>query len=93
MILVYLLTQNGGVANTKIQSIMFNNKKYDSKKARKWLKKYNYKPIKRVDKTKNYLRYRIREPNEKLEYRIISFNKDIKAVIEILKPDKKYIKI
>lgn len=45
-----------------VQAVIFNNKKWDVNTARKWLKEHDYKPIKHVDKTENYLRYRIREP-------------------------------
>jgi hypothetical protein len=68
---------------TEIQSILFNKTKYNSIKARKWLKENNYKPIKRVHKTENYLRYRIKNPNSKYQYRTINFGKYIKAIIKI----------
>ena len=75
--------------NTRIQAILFEKDKFDTKTARKFLKKHDYKPIKRVHKTENYLRYRIRRPKDKTMYRMINFGDDIKAVIEIIKPFKK----
>lgn len=69
---------------SEIQSILFDKNKYDATKARKWLKRNKYKPIKRVHKTEKYLRYRIKQPNSKYQYRTISFGKDIKAVIQII---------
>lgn len=45
-----------------VQSVIFFNKKWNVNTAREWLKKHGYTPIKHVDKTENYLRYRIREP-------------------------------
>lgn len=80
-----ILLKCGG--KSKIQAILFNNKKFDTTSARSWLKRNNFKPIKRVDKTKNLLRYRIIEPiyNQKYIYRVIPFSKNIKAVIIIKK--------
>ena len=48
----------------EVHTIAFNIDKWDTQKARKWLKKYNYKPIKNVHRTSNFLRYRIRHPDE-----------------------------
>lgn len=45
-----------------IQSIIFNNKKYNNTKAIKWLTKNGYEPIKKVHITKNFLRYRLKNP-------------------------------
>ena len=75
--------------NTRIQAILFEKDKFTTDKARKFLKKHNYIPIKRVHKTENYLRYRIRRPKDKTMYRMINFGDDIKAVIEIINPRKK----
>jgi len=46
-----------------LHSVLFDNTAYNATTAREWLKRHNIVPIKRVDKTKNYLRYRIRECN------------------------------
>lgn len=46
----------------RVQAILFDRKYFTATKARKWLKEHDYKPIKRVDRTKNFLRYRIRSP-------------------------------
>ena len=75
--------------STKIQAILFEKDKFTADKAREFLKKHNYKQIKRVDKTTNFLRYRIRKPKKNAMYRMIDFGDDIKAVIEIVKPRKK----
>lgn len=45
-----------------VHSIIFDNKLFSPTTARKWLTEHDYKPIKHVDKTSNYLRYRIRDP-------------------------------
>lgn len=68
---------------TTLQAILFDNNYYNSDKARKWLKKNGYKPIKRVHKTENYLRYRLKKPNKKKKYRTIKLGYKIKAIIEI----------
>ena len=44
---------------SSIQAVIFNKKKYTANEARKFLQKNNMHPIKRVDKTTNYLRYRL----------------------------------
>jgi hypothetical protein len=69
--------------STKVQSIIFNKHIYTPKEAKLWLKHNEYTPIKHVDITKNYLRYRIREPKKGHRYRMINFTKFIKAVIII----------
>jgi hypothetical protein len=66
---------------SKIQSIIFEKLLYTPEEARKWLKKNEFKPIKHVDKTKNFLRYRIRSPKKGSRYRMIEFTDGIKAVI------------
>ena len=81
--------QRGGNTTTRIQAIIFEKDKFNAEKSMKWLKKHKYVPIKRVDKTLNYLRYRLVEPKKGAMYRIINFGDDIKAVLEILKPIKK----
>lgn len=52
-----------------IQSVLFDNNKWNKEKADKWLNKHNLKPIKEVHETKNKLRYRIREPDSAKRYR------------------------
>lgn len=66
----------------KIQAILFKRKHFNCNKARQWLKKHQYSPIKRVDKTEHYLRYRLKTPSKTKKYRLIKFGDKIKAVIE-----------
>ncbi len=49
---------------TDIHTIVFSNKYWTPKTATEWLKKHtsNFKPIKRVHKTLNTFRYRLRDP-------------------------------
>lgn len=48
--------------SNNIQAVLFKKKYYTSEQARKYLKKKKYKPIKRVHKTENFLRYRLKNP-------------------------------
>lgn len=58
-----------------LQSIIFNKSKYSMKDALKLLQKYNMKPIKPVDISDNYYRYRFSEPDhQKMKYKTISQN-------------------
>jgi hypothetical protein len=45
-----------------IQSVLFNKNVFTEKDAEKWMKKYNLHPIKQVHITKNFLRYRQKDP-------------------------------
>lgn len=47
-----------------IQAILFDMELFDTSKARRWLKKHNYTPLKRVHKSRNRLRYRLEEPDK-----------------------------
>ena len=53
---------------SKVQSVVFDKQLFTPKTARKWLKKHDLIPIKHVDKTKNKLRYRLRQPGTKKQY-------------------------
>lgn len=66
---------------SKIQAILFDNSYYTPYTARKWLRTHEYRPIKRVHKTKKYLRYRIIQPNNRYQYRIINLSNHINAVL------------
>ena len=69
---------------SKIQSILFDRTYWKTKDARNWLIKNKFNPIKRVDKTLNFYRYRLRTPNKQRYYYRISniLSKDIKLVIQ-----------
>ncbi len=67
---------------SEIQAVLFEKKVWDSKMARKWLKKNKMKPIKKVHKTKNLLRYRLRSPRKYKRFRMKSIPKfSLKFVI------------
>jgi len=67
--------------SSDIQSVIFDKKYYSCYTARKWLKKKNLKPIKRVDKTNKYLRYRINSPNKYKSFTTKSTNDNLKLII------------
>ena len=71
-----------------IHAILFKKNKYDVKKARDFLKRHKYKPKYRVQKSNEYLRYTLTPATENGIYRTISFNNNIKAVIEFQKGGK-----
>lgn len=50
------------MSQRNIQAVIFDNKKWNTIQARIWLKKHKLKRIKHVDKTPNYLRYRLQSP-------------------------------
>ena len=71
--------------SSHIQAILFSRDIYDTNRARRWLFRHKFYPIKRVHITTNWLRYRIRPVDEdKYEYRMKLLSNGIKAVIEFL---------
>ncbi len=54
---------------SQLQSVVFNNKQFTTTLARAWLKENNLKSIKKVDITKNTLRYRIQPPSRFKKFR------------------------
>ena len=66
---------------TVTQSIMFHRDMYTPQLARRWLFRHKYHPVKRVDITTNWLRYRIRAVDYDLyEYRIKHISDGIKII-------------
>lgn len=66
---------------SKVQSVLFDRLLWRPNRARQWLLDNNFKRLKRVDITKNFLRYRIRSPLEFNRFRIIKKKNGIKFVI------------
>lgn len=52
------------IYKNQVQAILFKKDKWSSKKSLFWLKEHNYNPIKEVHITKNFRRYRIRNPDK-----------------------------
>ena len=72
-------------SKTKVQAIIFDKKFWTVKRAKQWLNDHNYEPLKPVDITKNFYRFRITWPTNRYNYRIITFGDGIKAIIMYLK--------
>ena len=66
---------------SEIQSVLFSRKNWKSKDARKWLDKKKLKRMKKVDKTENYLRYRINDPKKYKRFITKSESNGIKLII------------
>jgi len=67
---------------TDVQSIMFKKQYWTVQRAKKWLKEHGYDGL-IVDTTKNYHRFRQRDPSEfnKSSFMTITWKPSIKAVI------------
>ena len=66
-----------------IQSILFDNTKWTTSKAMRWLKKHDHKPIKKAHNTENFIRYRLTEPDPKAKYITKKLGNGIELVIQI----------
>jgi len=60
----------------KVQAVLFDNKKFNAAKARRWLTKHNYHPIKRMHRTEDKLRYRMKDPKRFDKFRTLKLGKD-----------------
>ena len=71
---------------SKVQAVLFNKEKFDSKTSLKWLKENNFKPIMRVHMTDKYRVYRIIEMDyENFEYKQKKSKKDIDFIMQMEK--------
>lgn len=66
---------------SQVQSVTFPRSTFTTKKAMKWLKDHDMKPIKRVDRTTTRLRYRILEPDQFERFATKSISDDIQFTI------------
>jgi hypothetical protein len=55
---------------SNIQAVLFDIQKFNEKDINDWLKKNNFKKIKKIHKTKKYLRVRIVDPKRFKKFRI-----------------------
>jgi len=77
-------------STSEVQSILFDIKKYNAKQSREWLKKHpQYKPIKRVHKTVDKLRYRIQEPSQFVRFRTKKLGDGIELILGFKESNKK----
>jgi hypothetical protein len=56
-----------------VQAILFNKKEYTPKSSLMWLHAHRYDPLK-IHETKNYYRYRLKEPIKNHKYITIKVN-------------------
>ena len=66
---------------SEVQGVNFDRRKWTSDKARQWMRQNKYKPIKRVHKTANQLRYRIKNPKRFRRFRVKELGKGISLVL------------
>ena len=59
----------------KLQAILFDKSKWSAKKARSWLRKHDYIPMRRVEQKPKYLKYHLRDPDDFKRLRTISLSK------------------
>ncbi len=55
----------GLTSHSEVQAVLFQNTAYTAESARAWLARHGYERMKHVDKTENWLRYRITAPKYK----------------------------
>jgi hypothetical protein len=60
--------QDGQTVKQRFQNIIFDKKKFTTQQARAWMKQRGYTPIKIVDVTLNYYRYRLIPPEDRFKY-------------------------
>ncbi len=66
---------------SKVQAVIFKKQFWNCERARIWLKKHDFQTIKRVDITKNFLRYRIEDPKIFESFRTKKITKTISFII------------
>ena len=64
-----------------IQSVLFDKNLWNDSGALLWLSEHNLIPLKKVHYTKNFLRYRIRNPNEFTAFYIKKLENGIEIVL------------
>jgi hypothetical protein len=71
----------GYIGMSKIHAVIFEKKYWTPTRAEQWLSAHKLDPIKDVDVTTNFLRYRIRDPDLFDYFRMISLPNRAKLVI------------
>lgn len=66
---------------SEVHSILFNKNIWILKDAKRWLREHDYIPIKKVDITTNFYRFRIRDPKLYRTFRIIYIDYGIEFVL------------
>ena len=70
---------------THIQALVFSKEYFNNQQAENWIKKHKqFKPIKKVHETPLTYRYRLKETDDKYDYRMKTLTIGIKAVVAVL---------
>lgn len=67
-----------------VHSIIFRKDKWTIQDSHRWLYQHGYRPIKNVDVTQNFYRWRIRDPNEFRQFVTKKVGKGIEIVFGII---------
>ncbi len=67
---------------SNIQAVLFDNNYWTEPAATLWMHENGFCP-KKVHKTRNYIRYRLKTPSHNKKYRTLEFGEGIKAIISI----------
>ena len=68
-----------------IQALVFSKEYFNKQQSENWIKKHKeFKPIKKVHEPPLTYRYRLKEPNDKYDYRMKKLTTGIKAVVAFL---------
>jgi len=66
---------------SELQAVIFPKTEFTSAQADEWLRKFHITPMKREHVTKNYRRYRIRDPDQYDHFAIKDEDSGVKLVI------------
>ena len=64
-----------------VQALIISKEYFNQQQAEQWAKKHGFKAIKKTHETPCTYRIRIRQPNEKYDYRVKRLTTGVKAVI------------
>lgn len=68
------------VVDGEVQSIMFERSKWTPRRARQWLLRHGYVPVKVMHPTKRYFRYRLNDPDLYVSFRTIRLGDGVLGV-------------
>jgi hypothetical protein len=68
---------------TDVQAVLFDKRYYTPERAVAWVRKHDYKPLKKVHTTDQYHRVRLKQPRDDVKYRTKAVSKSIKFIIEV----------
>lgn len=75
----------------RIQSVLFDKKRFSPERAKQWLSNHKLHPIKDMHETKDKYRFRIKEPDEdNFYYRTKKIDHGIEIIVMF--PESKFMK-